>query len=433
MTDYTVSSSSPRVEYPPTPSPMRLEENPVPTQPETERVPDEYLSQMQHDILMMQGQMDNLMFRLREQDADNSRLREELRKKDEELRLSQSQANSNHAGAHQNKTSVKRGKSLTLEDFLALDEQRNAKLVTSMIAQQRKKPVIRLADVKALTLEDLSALTSRTNLNQLFRDIEATTDDDGLRITSALMKIDSRIADGLRKKTEDGGLTWSQFQDMCHSKYDNKVDTLTIIRELNKFPYDIYEEPRLYKNRVEAHLQSMPASDESLDLPELIKKSMYKGLPKDLGDQVECAVTNKGVDANDFVTMLELVRCPYIQIAKSTKVRELTQANYQLVEAAAPKLPQTGNPGNTYEEVSASMLSDIGKGQQALVRAVESLNKNLTDGQRRVKKPWCGYCPVNANHHWVRDCPKKPPYGSCFSCLGMGHRKGDPACPTQQA
>ena len=149
---------------------------------------------------------------------------------------------------------------------------------------------------------------------------------------------------------------------------------------------------------------------------------------------MESAVTNKGVDADHFVEMLELVRGPYLQLAGPAKVRELAQTNYRLNEAATPKPPQIETPGrSTYEELAASMLTDLGKGQQALVRAVETLNKNVAEGHRNSRKPWCGYCPVNANQHLRKDCPKKPPYGSCFSCLNLGHRKGDPTCPNRQA
>ena len=417
---------SPVVEYPPSPSPTRRTVTPEQVQPDNVSGPGDYLDQLHQDIQILSSQVETLMHDSREKDAVNSRLQDQLQKKNEELDYVRSQAT---------RTNTQIGGQVTLETLLEMEDRRTEKLVSSLTAQQKERPVIRLSDVKELTIADLSTVTSKTHLDRFFRDIEATTNSDAQRIKSAQIKMEAGIQEVMKTRVIEGVTTWLQFQDICHKIYDNKVDMITILRELNQLPYDVDEEPRLYKNRVEARLQSMPTSCETLDVRELIKKSLYKGLPKELKDQVECAVTNKGIDANDFVTMVEQLRGPHLQVVRQAKVREITNAaNYQLVETAAQSPPQVVTPGkSSYEELSSSLLADLGKGQQALVRAVDALNRNVADGQRRSRKPWCGYCATNANNHWIKDCPKKPPFRSCFSCLGMGHRKGDPTCPNQQA
>ena len=417
---------SPVVEYPPSPSPARRSVNQDQVQHDNADSPVRYLNQLKEDMLIMQSQMETLMLSLQEKDADNSRLREQVQRQNEELEYNRSQAA---------RPSAQIGGQVTVETLLELEDRRTKNLVASLAAQHKERPVIRLSDVKVLTIEALSSITSRTNLDRFFRDIEATTNDGTQRIRSAQIRMESGIQEVLQARVQQGVTTWLQFQEICHKLYDNKVDTITIIRELNKTPYDVHEEPRFYKNRIQARLESMPTECETLDVPELIKRSMCKGLPKELQDQVEYGVTNKGIDANQFVTMLEQLREPYLQLARQAKVREITNtANYQLVESAAQSPPQVVTPGkSSYEEMSSSLLVDLGRGQQALVRAVDALNRNVADGQRRSRKPWCGYCATNANSHWIKDCPKKPPFGSCFSCLGMGHRKGDATCPNQQA
>ena len=414
---------SPVVEYPPSPNTTRRSETPEQFHEDN---PIDHLNQLHQDMRIMRSQMETLMHDLQEKDAANLRLQDQLQKKKEELEYSRSQAvrNTNPIGGQ-----------VTLEELQEMEDRRTKKLITSLAAQQKERPVIRLSDVRMLTIDDLSAITSKTNLDRFFRDIEATTNSDAQRIRSAQIRMDAGVQEVMRKQVQEGVTTWIQFQEICHHMYDNKVDMLTILRELNKLPYDVDEEPRLYKNRIAARLQSMLTLCETWDVTDLIKRSIYQGLPQELQRQVEFGVTNQGVDANHFVTMIEQARGPYLQVARQAKVREITNmANYQLVETAAQSPPQVVTPGrSSYEERSTSLLADLGKSQQALVRAVDALNKNVADGQRRSRKPWCGYCPPNSNNHWVRDCPKKPPFGSCFSCLGMGHRKGDQTCPNQQA
>ena len=408
---------SPLIYCPGTPESVKTSESVTQLHVERDRDSPDPILQLTQEVNLMRDQMDYLAITLRKREEEFSRVSEELRLKKEEVTNLRSQT-------YRSKAPDKVNTGVTLEELL-----------TSVAAQQKERPVIRLSDVKELTIADLSTITSKTSLDRFFRDIEATTNSDAQRIKSAQIKMEAGIQEVMKTRVIEGVTTWLQFQDICHKIYDNKVDMITILRELNQLPYDVDEEPRLYKNRVEARLQSMPTSCETLDVPELIKKSLYKGLPKELKDQVECAVTNKGIDANDFVTMVEQLRGPHLQVVRQAKVREITNAaNYQLVETSAQSPPQVVTPGrSTYEERSTSLLADLGKSQQALVRAVDALNKNVADGQRRSRKPWCGYCATNANNHWIKDCPKKPPFRSCFSCLGMGHRKGDLTCPNQQA
>ena len=154
-----------------------------------------------------------------------------------------------------------------------------------------------------------------------------------------------------------------------------------------------------------------------------------KGHPPELQSELK-DLMGPMTEIGYFMEQFVRYRASHLQARRDPRVREVKQTlERKMVEEAAANPPLVQNP---YEEVSASLLAELGKGQEALVRAIENMKRDMTTTSYRAKKPWCGYCVAGSNGHWARECPKNPPRGSCFSCLGMGHRKGATICPNQQ-
>ena len=425
-TPSSARSRSPVGVSPAVPSPMRPGEHPNQIQPEGERSPDPYLTQLHKDILAMSSQVENLLIALREKEDDNSILREQVQRQNEELGYSRSQA-------AQPNTQV--GGPVTLEAFQEMEERRTTRLVDSLAVRHRERPVIRLSDVRVLTLAELSSIESKTHLSRFFRNIEATTENDQQRVKSAQIRMEPGVQEVVQEKIQDGITNWSQFKLACHEVYDNNPDIITIMQELMTLPYDFEEDPRHYKNIMEAKIKSMPSTEHKVNALRHIKRNLHDGSPPEIQQYLVRFLQEDGMDLNRFVDMLEKVRNPHRQMARSVRVRELAKVTEgKVATTAANGPPQAVAPvGTNYQELPSTLLAGIDHGQQAIVRAVEALNKSLAESQGRTRKPWCGYCPKGSNSHWPRDCNKKPPYNSCFACLTVGHHKGDTSCPARQA
>ena len=126
-----------------------------------------------------------------------------------------------------------------------------------------------------------------------------------------------------------------------------------------------------------------------------------------------------------FLEIFERHRHVYMSVLKTNRIRELTEVS-KVVEAAA-KCPPREQVSNT---VSRDAFEQLAKNQETLVRAIDSIEKSMGNRQYGNRRQYCGYCRTNS--HYPESCPKSPPRGSCFDCLQMGHRRGDPECPKKK-
>ena len=108
-----------------------------------------------------------------------------------------------------------------------------------------------------------------------FRNIEATTSDDQQRVKSAQIRMEPGVQEVVKEKVHDGITNWSQFKSICHEVYDNNPDIVTIMQELMTLLYDFEEDPRHYKNIMEAKIKSMPSTEQKVNALRHIKKNLH--------------------------------------------------------------------------------------------------------------------------------------------------------------
>ena len=135
---------------------------------------------------------------------------------------------------------------------------------------------------------------------------------------------------------------------------------------------------------------------------------------------------------NDFIKELENQRRIHLLAARTDKkireIREATATPVNMVGATAECTPKVEE---WLMDFSSELSNQMTKGQEALVRAIDEMGRNMSErSQRPPRKKYCGYC--RTDQHWSSECPKKPERGSCFDCMKVGHRRGDPSCPKKQ-
>ena len=172
---------------------------------------------------------------------------------------------------------------------------------------------------------------------------------------------------------------------------------------MNDLKYTYDEDPIEFVTRLKCKLALLEVQTKSGEVPnteQLIKNKLLKGMPKESRDRLELYL-DQNVTLKKFMSKLDNER-----IVVLAQQRD----NVRTIE---PPLPSQGaiarNPPRT----------PTGRGN------LERVERRLRQWDRRGK--YCPYC--QANSHSIAECRKQPRPGSCYDCLRMNCRRGQPGCP----
>ena len=312
----------------------------------------------------------------------------------------------------------------TPQEVLEGENQTLSRLqATRAVQQPREFNMIRLKDIDKLKLDDLSKVTSKQKLKKYFASIEVSTSTEEGRINGALFRMDHNVSSIVEDEIEGQNIqTWAEFKQKCYGLFTVPMEINKFLQELNtNYTYHIDLEPRNFANRLKVLFSSVNANG----LPDrdlTIKQKLYDGLTPQRKAAMKILMLDTKVSLESFIKELENQRNMYHQESlyekKIREVKEMSQVRSpeKGVESATSQSEMMAN-------LSATICEEFRKGQESLVRALES------NQPRRPK--YCGYCNVK-DQHWSRFCPQNPPPNSCFDCWKVGHRRNDPGCPKKK-
>ena len=335
-------------------------------------------------------------------------------------------SNENHRLTQENERSRDRlrgdnSRRVTIEDIQDLSDLQNSRLrVIENAVRGQPRSIIRAQDINELSLSELASFKVRSTLDRFIKKIEACARGEE-RLTLAELKMSDDVGSIVAAERQKKGVQeWDDFKKMLYDLFEVKYDPSMLMQRANaRFHYTIDQDPIRFALSVQGFFTSVPREGlPNIDLA--IKRKLYEGAPASVRQDMIAFMDDKEISLQEFIMNLESYRSRYQSAtANEKKVREIQ-------EIASGSTAQVGNPS-----LEPAWIKDVSKGQEAIVRAVESLGKTMAGRTpRQERRKWCGYC--RSDQHYVYDCPKSPPRGSCFDCLQMGHMKGAPGFPKKQ-
>ena len=235
------------------------------------------------------------------------------------------------------------------------------------------RSVLKPKDIDLLHLEELSSIDGIASKQSFFRQLEQVACDDRDRVQICLTRLDKDLRLFVESKIQNNPfVTLDQIQSLLDDEFKipkNLPDSID--RLLNSEIYSLDMDPREFSHRFKVKYGRICSVFQTKGLPDLakvLKQAMVKGLDMTAKAQLG-SVLMEEFDEETFLLRLEALR---------------------------------------------------------LGRTLYSQTCNTVQGT--VVPPLCKYCKGNSRH-LRKDCPRKPQVGSCFDCLGMGHRAGSATCP----
>ena len=272
---------------------------------------------------------------------------------------------------------------------------------------------LKAKDIEKLTLKNLSQTGGQSIKALFFRQVRhlGETPKDQVEIALARMDTDLKLFVGnlLPPSPTLEDVEWALDRGFAGPR--NMGDAL---RELYACEYHLADNPyeRLHELQMKFELICTAFPNERRpNVEPIIKKIMMQHLPIDVKINMD-KFTTDGVSLELFIVELERERANRKEYTAHIKASPETTTPYQ------PQPYPRPNQGPSQNRPQGNRPNPANRGYPA-------------QGPSRPRQPRsypCQYCR-NGQHHSPRDCPREPPYGSCFYCLSTTHRRGDPACP----
>ena len=228
--------------------------------------------------------------------------------------------------------------------------------------------------IAILSLEDLLGLQGRAKIILFLSSVERVAFSDEERIGVAIERMSGDLQLDVANKVDTGNIvSWNQLRTYLLDVLGEKGDPERNLKEIQQMEYDGVSDPKLFANVVMGKFGTFMRHFPDHRTPNVlktIKDMLLEPFPHNTSRLMN-GYKGDEVPLEDFVRLL-----------------------------ARLKLDGENNTGG-------------------LVGAVQTV-------QRRNTR-WCAFCRTGS--HNLSVCNRAPPKGSCFDCLQLGHKRGDPSCP----
>lgn len=280
------------------------------------------------------------------------------------------------------------------------------------------KSYLKPRDIPLLELSQLHGVETESFLNRFFDRVESCIPEITERVKVAQSRLDIPLANLVKAEMDAYRIhSWESFKKVLQNQFKGSTQISELWRELGEERYEVHDSPRAFANRLVCKYSALTAKFPKETLPDrdqLIKKRLCQGLPRRAQMRLEDFLNSK-MDLTTFIDTVEFERS--LSLGQEGEGRMFRMSQEKGVEE--PTVQNLGvekkddkDPQDRWGELQKSLLE-------------------LTEQMRKInnppKKPWCGYCRTG-DHERFR-CPLNPPKGSCFDCMRVGCRKGNPDCP----
>ena len=261
--------------------------------------------------------------------------------------------------------------------------------------------ILKSKDVDILKLSDMSSIHSQAIRQSFFSQIEMVTTNAKDQIDLALNKMEKGMRMFLIEslKQRNLNITMYNLQRVLSEEYPGPRCMADAIRDLYQMEYHIEKNPRAFyhsfKTRFSLMCQTFPNDTPPSRTP-VFKDIIMRQLPPEVQRRLQIFKT-EGYTEELFLEELE-------------KERMASRLRQEISVDGDPSSIRQVKPGNKNGIAKSTFKS------HAQIQAVP---------------PYCNYCKTG-DRHLARDCPRNPPYKSCFDCLSIDHFKGDKRCPYTQ-
>ena len=309
---------------------------------------------------------------------------------------------------------------------------------TQMSVPSYRNP-FKIKDIEKLTMKDLSTIGSKSIKHLFFRQVRQLggTDRDQVEIALARMDKRLRLFVGTKLDAATTPQTLAEIERILNQEFTGPRNIADSIRDLYGNEYHISDSPYEFVHDVKTKFESLcqTFSDEPRpDRTPIIKEIMIQHLPSDIKTNMAMFMT-RGFELELFVSELERERTnrrrhQTSQVKETSQNQKPSQSEIHNPSPGYIHNPSPGyiqnasrgycqNPpqGNSYRNQRPYQDQYHSQGQE-----------NMWHRQPRIYT--CQYCR-NGERHLPRDCPRHPPYRSCYDCMSTNHRRGDESCPAQ--
>lgn len=270
------------------------------------------------------------------------------------------------------------------------------------------KPLLKPRDIPILELNQLKGIEGGGKLTVFLAQVEncAIGIEERQRIVTT--RVDANLAlyvQTLIRKNQY--VSWEKFKtDLLEELTDQNKDNL--FDALGEMKYMVEQCPTEFVAEVKcrfATLETRAKRDEMPDINKVIKSKLMQALPRLNRERLEM-FRDAHVSLKRFLDRYHLERT--VVLAQGGHVRQVRE------ETKPPDQFPARNEAST------------------VVGRLDALEKKLDAmGTRRpfyreTSTLYCPYC--NMRNHTPSNCRKKPKPGSCFDCLRLNCRRGDPKC-----
>ena len=283
--------------------------------------------------------------------------------------------------------------------------ERTIQSMWTHINQEKKqvKPLLKPRDIPVLELRHLSGVEGAGRLGVFLSQVENCSQDTQERQQIVNMRVDASLAMFVQNVLRRGYMSWGEFKLHLTSELTDQSEE-RILDCLNDFNYTCDEDPIEFVSHLKCKLALLEVNSGEDDVPNrerLIKKKLIKGMPKESRDR------------------LELYMDPNMSLRKF--LRKLNTERLVVMSHRREKVNVVEPPRLFHEPRQNWSAPNRTQGQ------ANSNRKREQPRQWPQRNRYCPYC--RASNHTVAECYRKPRPGSCYDCLRMGCRQGQPGCP----
>ena len=286
-------------------------------------------------------------------------------------------------------------------------------------------------DVPLLELNQLQGLDATTQLQIFFELIEQCSNDDARRVQIAKGRVSAELAALIHNhQTLHGCTTWEALKQLLKSQFSTEVNFDRAWQEIDCACYDWAQPPQAFINNFicqYAILETRFAGDKLPNRDKTIKRKLWQGLTQESRSRLE-GFLDEDYPLNKFIDRVEHER----QWLEATHAPSIGRVNPEK-KTSQPKAEtslETHTPSpNTLSKSNAtsSESSEVDELKRQIKDLTEQVRKLQTTPNQPQTERYCSYC--RSHTHSLRECWRKPARGSCFDCRRYGCWRGKKNCP----